>query len=246
MAIANDMTREVVVSRQSPREERQAALHQIYLQVLERQPYQYERKILARAEEDFLRDKIGVRRFLKILGHSEVYLNEFYYKSSNLKFLELCFKHFMGRAPRDHAEVRIYCDILMREGVELLITRMIDSEEYRNHFGCFTVPHPCQEDKYASPKAFLESQMLLHELYGRRGWIVPTMTWHELQLDCDGGQCQVATHTAQTASNPTASTLNSLHSALNRMTKADLAQFAATLSETERAKLQQVLLQSVH
>ena len=51
-------------------------------------------------KKDFLKDKIGVKRFLKALGHSEVYLNEFYYNSSNLKFLELCFKHFMGRAPK--------------------------------------------------------------------------------------------------------------------------------------------------
>ena len=66
--------REITVSRQSPGEERQAALHQIYAQVLERQPYGFERKQLAKIEAEFLKNKIGVKRFLRELGHSEVYL----------------------------------------------------------------------------------------------------------------------------------------------------------------------------
>jgi len=141
-----------IVSRHSSLEERQAALYQIYAQVLERQPYASERRQLAKPEKDFLKDKIGVKRFLKALGHSEVYLNEFYYNSSNLKFLELCFKHFMGRAPKNHTEMIEYSNTLMRDGVYELITKMIDSEEYRKHFGCFTVPHPYTERCMSRPK----------------------------------------------------------------------------------------------
>jgi len=180
-----------IVSRHSSLEERQAALYQIYAQVLERQPYASERRQLAKPEKDFLKDKIGVKRFLKALGHSEVYLNEFYYNSSNLKFLELCFKHFMGRAPKNHTEMIEYSNTLMRDGVYELITKMIDSEEYRKHFGCFTVPHPYTEKVYESPKAYLENDLLINELHGRRGTIVPTMLWHELGLQCDGGKCRV-------------------------------------------------------
>ena len=125
----------------------------IYAQVLERQPYAYERKKLAQAEKDFLKNKIGVKRFLRILGHSDVYLDEFYHNSSNPKFIELCFKHFMGRAPKDQEEMHTYCDILMREGAKELITALLDSEEYRKHFGCFTVP-PClgRRDSILPPK----------------------------------------------------------------------------------------------
>jgi len=47
--------------------------------VLGRQPYDFEREILAKAEKDFLKDKIGVRRFIKELGHSEVYHKAFYH-----------------------------------------------------------------------------------------------------------------------------------------------------------------------
>lgn len=181
----------ITVSRRSSLEERQFALTQIYFQVLGRQPYVYERRILASAEKDFLKDKIGVRRFLKELGHSKVYLDAFYNHSSNLKFLELCFKHFMGRAPLNQEEVQQYCNILMKQGVAQLITAILDTEEYRKAFGCFTVPYPREAQRcYASPKAYLESRILNHEHFGQRGWVVPTMYWHQLGLNCDAGVCR--------------------------------------------------------
>ncbi len=180
----------ITVSRQSSREERQAALYQIYRQILERQPYAYEHKQLAKAEKDFLTDKIGVRRFLKELGHSEVYLNSFYVNSSNMKFLELCFKHFLGRAPKNNGEIQFYCDILIHKGVAQMITTILDSEEYRKVFGCFTVPYPRQERFYDSPKAYMETHLLNHEHIGQRGFVVPTIYWHQLGLNCEGGTCR--------------------------------------------------------
>lgn len=180
----------VVVSRQSSPEERQSALCQIYYQILERQPYTYERKSLAKAEKDFLTDKIGVRRFLKELGHSQVYLDSFYHNSSNMKFLELCFKHFLGRAPLNQEEIKFYCDILMYEGVAQLITAILDSEEYRKAFGCFTVPYPREQRCYDSPKAYMESQVLNHEHIGQRGRSIPTIYWHQLGLNCEAGICR--------------------------------------------------------
>lgn len=180
----------ITLNQRSSMEERQGALQQIYAQVLERQPYHYERKLLADAEQDFLRGKIGVKRFLKLLGCSEVYLQSFYHTSSNLKFLDWCFKHFMGRAPKNQDEVRSYCDLLMKDGVEKLITVLLDSEEYRKAFGNFTVPHPHTQVYYSSPRAFWESTVLNQEHYGQRGWVVPTMYWHELGLNCNAGVCR--------------------------------------------------------
>ncbi|WP_416668403.1 phycobilisome rod-core linker polypeptide [Egbenema bharatensis] len=180
----------ITVSRKSSLEERRVALYRIYQQVLERQPYCYERQTIAKAEKDFLADKIGVRRFLKELGHSEVYLNAFYMGASNLKFLEWCFKHFMGRAPVDQEEIRHYCDILMKKGVQAVITAILDSEEYRKVFGCFTVPYAREQRHYLSPRAYLETQILNHEYIEQRGHVVPTMYWHELGLNCDAGVCR--------------------------------------------------------
>lgn len=180
----------LTVNRRSSPEERQTALCQIYRQVLERQPYSFERKILAKAEKDFLTDKIGVKRFLSELGHSDVYLNAFYHNSSNMKFLELCFKHFLGRAPLGQEEIKHYCDIMMYEGVAAMVTAILDSEEYRKAFGCFTVPYPRQLHCYESPKAYTESQLLNREHVGQRGRSIPTIYWHQLGLICEGGVCR--------------------------------------------------------
>ena len=239
---------EITVSYQSAREERQCALYQIYAQVLERQPYAFERKQLAQDEADFLKKKIGVKRFLRNLGHSEVYLNEFYDKSSNLKFLETCFKHFIGRALKDTEEMHQYCDILMRQGPKALITELLDSEAYRQHFDGFTVPHAWTEVVYPSPKTFLETDVLLHELHGQRGWTLPTMIWHDLQLNCEGGHCALPPTSNQSTAHPSPSLsttpgYSTLHDVLRTMTQQDLEQFAQTLSTDEREKLWAVLMQ---
>lgn len=180
----------VTVSRTSSREEREYALYQIYQQVLDRQPYAAERLSLKKAEEDFLRDKIGVRRFLKLLGHSEVYLDSFYYRSSNPKFLEICLKHFLGRSIVNHVEMHEYMNILIQKGVKHLITTILDSEEYRKTFGCFTVPYLQEHPVYASPKLYLETQISMNEMTGRRGWSLPILYWHQLGMDCDTGVCR--------------------------------------------------------
>ena len=215
----------------------------IYAQVLERQPYGFERKQLAKIEAEFLKNKIGVKRFLRELGHSEVYLNEFYYNSSNPKFIELCFKHFIGRAPSDQAEMRRYCDVLMRQGVKAMITALLDSEDYLRHFGCFTVPHAWTEANYPSPRTFWETNVLLHELHGRRGWIVPTMIWHDLRLDCDGGSCSLPESSSSRTTSTTAPGLDALHQVLSTMGPQDLEKFASTLSTAERDKLRHLLMQ---
>ncbi|HEY9642982.1 MAG TPA: phycobilisome rod-core linker polypeptide [Coleofasciculaceae cyanobacterium] len=180
----------VTVGRFSSLEERQCALTQIYYQALERQPYSFERRILAKIEKDFLKNKIGVRRFLKEFGKSEVYLNAFYHKFSNMKFLELCFKHFLGRSLLDAAEMHAYCNILAKRGVFQVITAILDSEEYCNVFGCFTVPYARQQNRYQSPKAFLETHLLNQEQSGQRSWSVPTMYWRQLGLVCEAGVCR--------------------------------------------------------
>lgn len=177
------------LSRKSTSEERELALRQIYAQVLERQPYSSERKILAKAEKDFLSGKLGVRHFLKELTTSSLYLDSFFYGCSNLKFLECCIKHLLGRAPIDQQEIKIYADILMRHGVSAAISEILGSEEYRTVFGCFTIPYARARKFYPSTQNFLQSDLLNHEHMGQRGKFVPTMYWKQLGLNCESGVC---------------------------------------------------------
>jgi len=67
---------------------------------------------------------------------------------------------------------------------------MLDSEEYRKAFGCFTVPYPRKYQYYQSPEAFLESKLLDEEHVGQRGQSVPTIYWRQLGLTCTNGVCR--------------------------------------------------------
>jgi len=238
-----DSVQPITVGRRSSVIERQAALFQIYRQVLERQPYKFEQQALAKAEKEFLADKIGVRRFLKELGHSEVYLDAFYYRASNLKFLEWSFKHFMGRAPIDQDEIRLYSDMLMKKGVQSVITAILDSEEYRKFFGCFTVPYARQPQHYASPKAYLETQILNHEYVEQRGHIVPTIYWHELGLNCDAGVCShPEAHEEINSVSPTGELLqDQLLDLLKALDAAQAREMIAALSPTQKRALRQAI-----
>lgn len=180
----------VTVNRNSTLDDRKFALTQIYRQVLERQPYESERHTIAALEKDFLSGKLGVRRFLKDFCCSDLYLDNFYYRVSNTKFMDVCFKHLLGRAIIDREEMHLYNDILIKEGVRHLMNAILDSEEYRKAFGCFTVPHPREQHYYNSPEAFLESKLLNEEHFGQRGWVVPTIYWRQLGLDCSNGVCR--------------------------------------------------------
>jgi phycoerythrin-associated linker protein len=180
----------ITVNRNSSAQQREFALTLIYRQVLERQPYMFERQQLAAIEKDFLSGKLGVRRFLRELGCSTVYLEAFYGKFSNMKFLDLCFKHFLGRAIADRQEMQVYGDILTRKGVVELINAILDSEEYVKCFGCFTVPYLRCQDCYQSPGGFLDTQKLNAEHYGQRGRSLPTLYWRELGYICYAGVCR--------------------------------------------------------
>jgi phycoerythrin-associated linker protein len=180
----------ITIDRKSGTEEREVALRQIYNQVLERQPYESERRLLAKQEKDFLKGKLGVRHFVRELAASSLYLDNFYFNTSTPKFIEFCFKHFLGRAPANHEEMQSYAIIFAQRGTDGVIHAMLGSDEYAKAFGCFTVPHARQMHTYHSPRNYIESHILAHEHTCQRGTKVPTMFWRELGLNCDGGTCR--------------------------------------------------------
>lgn len=175
-------------NQQASTEERSLLLKQIYQQILERQPYTAERRPLAELETSFIKGKIGIRHFIKTLAICPLYLDLFYQNSSNLKFIENAFKHFLGRSPQNEEEIRANTQLLLRQGVGTMISALVDSEEYRQAFGSFTVPH-WRKHKHESPSGYLENQLLEKEHAGQRGWVIPTLYWHELHLDCYAGHC---------------------------------------------------------
>lgn len=181
----------ITIDRKSTEIDRQTALRQIYAQVLERQPYEYERKEIAKLEKDFLKGKLGVKHFIGELVVSSVYLNSFYRGCSNLKFVEWSFKHLLGRAIQGHEEIAKYMDLLMMKGVSTFFLEILGSEEYRKAFGSFTIPYARDVKFYDSPRNYLQTDLLQHEHVGQRGKVIPTIYWQQLGMDCETGTCVI-------------------------------------------------------
>ena len=181
----------ITIDRKSTEIDRQIALRQIYAQMLERQPYEYERKEIAKLEKDFLKGKLGVKHFIGELVMSSVYLNSFYRDCSNLKFVEWSFKHLLGRAIQGHEEIAKYMDLLMMKGVSAFFHEILGSEEYRKAFGCFTIPYARDVKFYDSPRNYLQTSLLQHEHVGQRGKVIPTIYWQQLGMDCETGTCVI-------------------------------------------------------
>lgn len=184
------LTERITTRHNASPEEREVVLKQIYQQVLERQPYEFERKQLIDLEKEFIKGKIGIRHFLKSLAVRPLYLEHFYENSSNVKFIENACKHFLGRAPKNNEELHKWDEILVRHGVGAMVSEIVDSDEYRKSFGYFTVPY-WHEHRFESPSEYIENEKLAHEHAGQRGWAIPTHYQHELHLDCNGGSCVV-------------------------------------------------------
>ena len=93
--------------------------------------------------------RINVKEFISSLAKSDKYRALFLDKNSNLKTVELNFKHFLGRAPKNRQEISQHIQILAEEGLEAEIDSYFDSEEYQENFGNAIVPF-ARDDK--SPK----------------------------------------------------------------------------------------------
>ena len=92
--------------------------------------------------EALLRDgQISVRQFVQTLAKSEFYKERFFYSNSQIRFIELNYKHLLGRAPYDQSEIAYHVDIYAAEGYDAEIDSYIDSQEYNNAFGDSTVPY---------------------------------------------------------------------------------------------------------
>ena len=120
----------------------QTVIRAAYRQVFERdiEPY------IAQNEFTVLESRLGngeinVKEFIEGLGSSSLYIKEFYTPYPNTKVIELGTKHFLGRAPKDQAEIRQYNRILAAEGIRSFVSAMVNSPEYIQVFGEDTVPY---------------------------------------------------------------------------------------------------------
>ncbi|AKG22181.1 phycobilisome linker polypeptide [Calothrix sp. 336/3] len=96
---------------------------------------------LTSAESLLLQGNIGVRDFIRALAQSELYRQKFFYSTPQVRFIELNYKHLLGRAPYDEAEIAAHVNTYTQKGYETEINSYIDSLEYQENFGESIVPY---------------------------------------------------------------------------------------------------------
>lgn len=124
----------------SSKEEIELIVRAVYRQLLGND-YLMKSERLSSAES-LLRDcKITVRDFVRQVAKSELYKNKFFYNCFQTRTIELNYKHLLGRAPYDEAEIIFHLDLYQNSGFDVDIDSYIDSPEYEVSFGENIVPY---------------------------------------------------------------------------------------------------------
>jgi phycobilisome rod-core linker protein len=94
------------------------------------------------ALESQLRNRqITVRGFIRGLLLSNTFIDSFYNKNSNYRFVEHCIQKVLGRRVYSEAEKIAWSAIVMTKGVKGFIDDLLNSQEYLENFGENIVPY---------------------------------------------------------------------------------------------------------
>ena len=96
---------------------------------------------LTQVESQLRSGQISVLEFIRQLAKSERYRALFLDNRTNLRAIELNFKHLLGRSPENSAEISQHIQILAERGFEAEIDSYLDSDEYTQSFGTNIVPY---------------------------------------------------------------------------------------------------------
>ncbi|NJL81795.1 MAG: photosystem I reaction center subunit XII [Chloroflexaceae bacterium] len=118
----------------------QAVIRAAYRQVLGND-YIMNSERLVSAESLLRQGNITVRDFVRALAKSELYKNKFFYPNNNQRFVELNFKHLLGRPPYDETEWAEHTNRVEDEGYDAEIDSYFESQEYELKFGDYIVPY---------------------------------------------------------------------------------------------------------
>lgn len=140
LAIKDWVGQKAELRQNSTEDELQIVFRAAYEQIFGRQGVYISEKFSS-AESLLRNGKINVQQFVETLAKSEFYKEFFFYKNSQGRFIELNYKHLLGRAPYDQSEIAYHVDLYASRGYDTEIESYIYSQEYNNAFGSYTVPY---------------------------------------------------------------------------------------------------------
>jgi len=111
-----------------------AAYRQIFFHA-----FQWDREIVL--ESQLRNRQITVRDFIRGLLLSKTFIDSFYDKNSNYRFVEHCVEKVLGRKVYNQREKIAWSAIVMTKGVKGFVDDLLNSDEYIENFGENTVPY---------------------------------------------------------------------------------------------------------
>ncbi|MFL0781689.1 MAG: phycobilisome rod-core linker polypeptide, partial [Prochlorococcus sp.] len=79
------------------------------------------------AESQFKLGEISVRELVRSIAKSDLYRSRFFDTCSRYRYIELAFRHLLGRAPVDFQEMRDHAERLDSKGYDADIDSFLDS-----------------------------------------------------------------------------------------------------------------------
>ncbi|NJR65344.1 MAG: photosystem I reaction center subunit XII [Leptolyngbyaceae cyanobacterium CRU_2_3] len=160
----------------------QSVMWAVYRQVLGNEHLMQSERLVS--SESLLRQgKISVRDFVRAIAQSELYREKFLYPNFHVRFIELNYKHLLGRAPYDESEISYHLDLYTSQGYEAEINSYIDSLEYQQSFGENVVPYyrDFQADRVGQRATGFSRLLHLYRGYANsdraQGRKQPRLTW---------------------------------------------------------------------
>ncbi len=111
-----------------------AAYRQIFFHA-----FKWDREIIL--ESQLRNRQITVRDFIRGLLLSNTFMDSFYSKNSNYRFVEHCVEKVLGRKVYSDREKIAWSAVVMTKGVKGFVDELLNSDEYNSAFGENTVPY---------------------------------------------------------------------------------------------------------
>lgn len=121
--------------------EKREVIRAAYRQVLERDVTQAYGISLTELESQVKSGMISMKEFVRHLGKSRLYRQQFYEPFVISRIVELAFRHFLGRGISCIEEFQDYFEVISDGGLPALVDALVDSQEYADYFGEETVPY---------------------------------------------------------------------------------------------------------
>ncbi len=112
----------------------EAAYRQIFFHA-----FKWDREVTL--ESQLRNGQITVRDFIRGLLLSQTYINSFYEKNSNYRFVEQTVQRVLGRDVYSQREKIAWSIVVATKGYQGFIDALLESEEYLSNFGYDTVPY---------------------------------------------------------------------------------------------------------